>query len=118
MTLLIAEDSLKMRKLLKETVGDYFTEIFECENGIEAFEIYRKNKPDWTLMDIQMPIMDGITATKKITGINPFAKVIIVTNYDSISLRKGAKDAGAIRYIMKENLGEINDIFSGKNNII
>jgi two-component system response regulator (stage 0 sporulation protein F) len=111
MTILIADDNERIRKLLRNIVGGLFEEIYECGDGQQAVESYRKNKPDWTLMDIEMPVMDGITATREIKKINPDANIIIVTNYDSRVLRKGAKEAGAVSYIMKENLSELNDIF-------
>ena len=110
MTILIAEDNEKMRTMLKDIVSKYFSEIYECSDGEEACELYKQNKPDWTLMDIEMPVMDGIAATKKITQSNPDAKVIIVTSYDSKVLRENAKEAGAIQYILKENSNEILDL--------
>ena len=110
MTLLIAEDNVRIREMLKDMVKSFFTEIFECGNGQEAYKLYSLNKPDWTLMDIEMPVMDGITATRKITENYPEAKVVIVTNYDSSVLRKGAEEAGALNYILKENSGDIIEI--------
>jgi two-component system chemotaxis response regulator CheY len=110
MTLLIAEDNERMRTMLKGIVSKYFTEIYECENGKEACELYKQNKPDWTLMDIEMPVMDGISATRKITESNPEAKVIIVTGYDNDAFRRNAEEAGAIQYILKENSNDILDL--------
>lgn len=112
MTLLIAEDSEKIRKILRNIVGMLFEEIYECSNGQEACDLYAEKNPDYVLMDIQMPVMDGITATKKIMEIDPDAKIIIVTNYDSNVLRKVAKEAGAMSYIMKENLSELNQLLN------
>ena len=112
MTLLIADDSERIREMLKGIVSGIFTKIFECGNGKEAIELYNRNNPDWTLMDIEMPLMDGISATRKITEANPGAKVIIVTNHDSTVLRKNAEEAGAIKYILKENSGEIIEILN------
>ena len=109
MTLLIAEDSERIRTMLKSIVGSFFTDIFECGDGQKAFELYKQNKPDWTLMDIEMPVMDGISATRKITSANPDAKIIIVTNYDKDAFRRNAKEAGAVKYILKENSNEILD---------
>ena len=116
MTLLIADDNDGIRNMLKNMAGKYFTEVFECKNGLCALEMYAEKKPDWVLMDILMPEMDGLVATKMITDMNPEAKIIIVTNYDSKGLRKSAKDAGAYKYILKENSTEIIDLFSKQIN--
>jgi CheY-like chemotaxis protein len=110
-TLQIVEDNTKMRQLIKSLYSAYFNKIYECEDGSEALEIYRQNKPNWVLMDIVMKEMDGITATKQIMDIYPDAKIIIVTDYDDEELRQNAKSAGAYNYILKENLSELEKIF-------
>jgi len=115
MKLLIAEDSEKIRTMLKDIVSIYFSEIYECDNGEDALELYSRKKPDWIFMDIKMPKMDGISATKKIIEENPDAKVIIVTNYDNETLRRNAKEAGAINYILKENSNQIVDLLKQFN---
>lgn len=110
MTLLIAEDNLRVRTMLKDIAGAYFTEIYECGDGKKACELYEEHKPDWTFMDIEMPVMDGISATRKITESNQDAKIIIVTGFDSNALRRNAKEAGAVNYILKEDSNDIKDI--------
>ena len=110
MTLLIADDNENIRKLMIDVVGILFTEIYECGDGKQAVELYKKHKPECTLMDIEMPVMDGITATREIKKIDPEANIIIITNYDSSVLRKGAKEAGARSYVMKENLSELSNL--------
>jgi len=116
MTLLIADDSDRIRNMLKNMTGNFFTEIFECTNGEKAYELYVEKNPDWILMDILMPVMDGIEATRKIIDANPRAKIIIVTNFDSEGLRKCAKDAGAYKYVLKENSTEIIELFRNQIN--
>lgn len=110
-TLQIVEDNTQMRQLIKKLYAKYFSSVFECEDGSEALEIYKQYKPNWVLMDIVMKKTDGITATKQIIDFFPDAKIIIVTDYDDDELREDAKSAGAFRYILKENLTELEKIF-------
>ena len=59
--------------------------------------------------------MDGITATQHIIQHFPSAKIIIVTDYGNESLRNAATKAGAVGYILKENLQELNTLFLNHN---
>ncbi|MBN1634412.1 MAG: response regulator transcription factor [Ignavibacteria bacterium] len=107
MDLLIVEDSTKMRNAIRKMFKPYFENIYECDNGISAVTEYELKKPDWVFMDIKMEKMDGITATREITGQFPYARVIIVTGYDDDDFRKEAESNGAVGYVLKENLNEI-----------
>lgn len=110
MKLLIVEDSIRMRELLKELFGSMFTEIIECEDGSKALGAYKKNKPDWVFMDIKMKEMNGISATREITENFPEAKILIVTDFDDKEFRKEAINSGATEYVLKENLEKIFNI--------
>jgi len=107
MNLLIVEDNLKMRRMIKSIVGGLADRIDECEDGDEALALYSKNHPDWVLMDIHLKETNGIEATREITSIFKDAKIIIVTNYNDAHFRESAREAGAIDYILKENLLDI-----------
>ena len=87
MKLLIVEDSLSVRQILKTLVAPLAMEINECGDGVDAVSIYQTYRPDIVLMDVDLNEMDGITATRKIIACDPHAKVIIVTNYDENDLR-------------------------------
>ena len=102
--LLIVEDSAPVRRLIKSVVADLAEEIYECANGVEALSEYSRYQPDFVLMDIRMSLMDGIAATRQIRKADPGARIIIVTDYDQIDLREAAKRAGAIGYVVKDNL--------------
>jgi len=102
--LLIVEDSAPVRRLIKSVVADLAEEIYECANGTEALTEYSRYQPDFVLMDIRMSLMDGIAATRQIRKADPGARIIIVTDYDQIDLREAAKRAGAIGYVVKDNL--------------
>ena len=79
---LIVEDNTNLLMIFKMILSDEF-ETFEAENGLEAIEQYKKHAPDLVLMDILMPEMDGIEATKEIMKINPEAKIVAVTAYST-----------------------------------
>jgi CheY-like chemotaxis protein len=104
---MIVEDNAAMRRLIKSLVQDLADLVIECGDGAEAFAAFAMHQPDWVLMDIKMPEVDGIAATRHITATYPHAKVLIVTDYDDAKLREAARQAGAVQYIVKENLLEL-----------
>jgi DNA-binding NarL/FixJ family response regulator len=63
--------------------------------------------PDWVLLDIEMPHLDGLEATRQIAAMSPRARILIVTNYDDADLRAEANRAGAAGYVHKANLEEL-----------
>lgn len=87
-------------------------EICECVDSTSAIESYGSFRPDWVLMDIEMDGMDGIAAAKEISKNDSKAKIIIVTNYDEPQFRIAARSAGAVAFVNKENLHELNGIIN------
>jgi two-component system response regulator DegU len=114
MTLLIVDDSSKMRSMLKELFAANFEHIYECEDGNQALQTYTEHKPDWVFMDIKMKKMNGIQATREIIRVFPAAKVLMLTDYDDEDFVKAAKKNGASYYVLKENLNEIFMIINKK----
>jgi two-component system response regulator DegU len=107
MNVLVVEDNRAMRRLIREIVSGLADEIHECSDGSEALATYNSHRPDFVLMDIQMGLLDGITATRQIKAADPAARIIIVTDYDQPDLREAARQAGACAYVVKENLLEL-----------
>jgi DNA-binding NarL/FixJ family response regulator len=107
MKLLIVEDNPGVRKVIRNLVARVASEICECADGAEVLALFRREQPDFVLMDIQMKGVDGITATRQLKAVDPTARVIIVTDYDQPDLREAAYQAGAFRYVSKENLLEL-----------
>lgn len=107
MKIMIVDDNPTVRRMLKSIVGSLAEDVYECADGIEAIAAYTLHHPSFVLMDIAMGQMDGIAATRQIIRADPRAKVIIVTNYDETDLREAAQQAGAIGYVLKENLFEV-----------
>jgi CheY-like chemotaxis protein len=112
MKLLIVEDNESMRRTIKSVIGESGNEIYECWDVGKAVTLYFELRPDWVLMDIKLERMDGIEATSKIKALYPEAKIVIVTNYDDQKLREAAFRAGAVRYLLKRDLLEINQILN------
>ena len=76
--------------------------VAEAGNGEEALEKYREVRPDIVLMDLSMPLMDGLTATRAIIEEFPDAKVIVLTTYGGDEDIHRALDAGAMGYLVKD----------------
>ena len=110
MKLLIVDDNAKMRRLIKSVVFDLADQLLECEDGADALQAYTNFHPDWVLMDIKMPNIDGLTATHAIMSSFPNANVCIVTDYADKKTREAAKIAGAKEYLTKENLYHLREI--------
>jgi CheY-like chemotaxis protein len=104
MRLLIVEDNVEVRALIKRALAGLDAEFVECGDGAEAVAAYAVERVDCVLMDIETPVMDGITATRQIIAADPSARIIILTNHDQPILRDAARAAGACGYLLKENL--------------
>ena len=93
--------------------------VGEAGNGREAVEIFRKHHPDVTLMDLRMPEVDGIEATRLIRSEFPEARIIALTSYDGDQDIYRALEAGVRGYMLKEMvhtevLHAIRIVHSGK----
>lgn len=79
--------------------------IAEAENGLEAIDFMSKNANDIDviLMDISMPVLDGINATRAIKKLNKNAKILILTMHLEESYYNDVIDAGALGYVLKES---------------
>jgi CheY-like chemotaxis protein len=110
MKLLIVEDNSQMRRMIGAVVADLAEAVTECADGEEAVAAYAArqfNRDDRVLMDLQMPGIGGLEATRRIRAAFPDASVIIVTQYDDPHWRVAATQAGACGYVLKENLLEL-----------
>ncbi|MEI9978558.1 MAG: response regulator transcription factor [Edaphobacter sp.] len=110
MTILIVDDNDGIRRLLRRLMGGTATDIWDCNDGIDALAAYADHRPDVVLMDIQMPRMDGLAATRQIRQLNSGARVVIVTDYDDEQLRLSAMQAGACAYALKEDLTDLTEL--------
>ncbi len=100
--ILITDDAMFMRATLKNILTSNGYEVVdEAANGQEAVDKYATHQPDLVLMDITMPVMDGITATRTIKSNDPEAKVVMCTATGQKNMVVEAIQAGAKDFIVK-----------------
>ena len=100
-TVVVAEDEALIRLDIVEILKDQgFDVVAETDNGKTAVELAQKHRPDLVLMDVKMPIMDGITAAEEITK-EQIAPVVLLTAFSEKELVDRAVDAGAMAYVVK-----------------
>ncbi len=109
MKILIVDDNAQVRRIIRYAVRALATKIIECSDGDEVLALYAQHLPDIVLMDIHMPRVDGLTATRHLKAQAPEANVIIVTDIDDEGIRSLVTEAGAIGYVLKENLVQLDD---------
>ena len=107
-TILIVDDQNLIRQGLKallELESDMKI-VGEAENGQIAINLVRELQPNVILMDIRMPIMDGVAATKEISHHFPHSKILILTTFDDDEYVKAAIQNGAMGYLLKDTPSE------------
>ena len=93
--------------------------VAEASNGAEAVVEFAKHHPDVVLLDLRMPVMEGVEAVRKIRELDPTAKVIVLTTYDTDEDITRALKAGAKAYVLKDITADeliacIHDVIAGK----
>src|SRR5438067_13649549 len=92
--------------------------IAEAGNGVEAIEAFERHHPDVTLLDLRMPVMEGVEAIRRICELDPRARVIFLTTYDTDEEIARALKAGAKAYVLKDISADdlvacIRDVLAG-----
>lgn len=102
-TALLVDDEPHVRLFIKTALNAMGCKVVaEAANGAEAIELYRKHRPDVTLLDINMPVMDGRQALTAIRTEFPDAFVIMLTSLSSAEAVDACLDAGAANYLRKD----------------
>ncbi|MEV6145379.1 response regulator transcription factor [Streptomyces sp. NPDC051992] len=112
-TVLIADDQPMQRfgfRMLLESQDD-MTIVGEAGNGLEALGLVQQHRPDVALMDIRMPLLDGIEATRRIVRTGARTRVLIVTTFDLDRYAYDGLRAGASGFLIKDALPE--ELLSG-----
>lgn len=100
---IIADDELHIRTLIKAVMTSMKTEVVgEAKNGQEAVDLYRREKPDLALFDINMPIKNGEEALKEVISEFPEAFVIMLTSVADMETVNRCLDLGAANYLLKD----------------
>src|SRR5262245_59843792 len=113
MRILIVDDSPVIRKMVRYFLSDIAQQVEECADGANALAAYEEHLPDWVLMDLSMPHVDGLTAMRGLLAAHPEARVAILTQYDSLALREAATQAGAREYLLKDDLTPLRSLLVG-----
>ena len=101
--ILVVEDQEDNRQILRDLLGNAGYEMFEAENGADALTAVAAKRPDLILMDIQLPIMDGYEATRRLKA-DPATKsipIIVVTSYALSGDESKARSSGCDAYVTK-----------------
>lgn len=100
--ILVVDDAGFMRKMVQTHLSKAgYSNFIEGEDGQQALELYRSEKPDLVIMDITMPNMNGIEALAAIMQVNPMAKVVMCSAMGQESMVMEAITLGALDFIVK-----------------
>src|SRR5438046_10061305 len=101
MPLLIVDDNARVRATIRSLLAGRAYEVCEAADGVEAVETFARLRPAWVLMDVSMPRLDGLEATRRIRAIDPRAHVVMVTDHGDEATRRAAMEAGARSFVSK-----------------
>ena len=103
-TVLLVDDHHVIRSGLQSLLdaAEGISVVGSAADGAEATEEYQRVRPDVVLMDLSMPGVDGINATTAITGIDPSARIVVLTSFGDRQRVTQALDAGACGYLLKD----------------
>lgn len=110
-SVLVVDDNPAMRRLIRAVISDLVGEIRECGDGAAAVLACAKHRPNWVLLDIRMPGMDGIAAARAIRECSPETQIAVVTSYPDAEFREAARAAGAAHYLLKDDLMRLRQLF-------
>jgi DNA-binding NarL/FixJ family response regulator len=101
--IMLVDDQSLFREALRTLLSlqDGFEIVAEAENGERAVALAKVHRPDVILMDLRMPVLGGVEATRKILAANPAARVVVLTTFEEDEEIFDAMRAGALGYLLK-----------------
>jgi CheY-like chemotaxis protein len=111
---MIVDDNAEMRTLIRSLLIGVAQEFVECAGGEEAVARFATERPDWTVMDVVMPGMNGLAATRRIKAQFPEARILVITQHHNLKLRGSAREAGATSFLDKDQLIGLESILTGR----
>jgi DNA-binding response OmpR family regulator len=118
--ILIAEDFEENRTALTLILKYAGFDVIEAEDGRKAVEAVRQEEPDLVLMDVTLPVIDGLQATREIRRDEKFERlpIIILSAHDSEEIRREAAEAGGSEYLSKPfEIAELKKLIEGCLNL-
>ena len=105
----VVDDTSDLRYLLKILLemNDQFRVVGEASDGVQAIDAVAEHTPDLVLLDVAMPVLDGLQALPRIREVSPLSCVVMLSGYPSVTAEKSAREAGAFAYLEKERLTEL-----------
>src|SRR5215467_8614324 len=120
-TVLVVDDHALLRTGVANIINQEadLRVVAEASNGVEAVQAFERYHPDVTLLDLRMPVMEGVEAVRQIRERDPRARVIVLTTYDTDDEIAQALKAGAKAYVLKDIaaddlIGCIRNVLAGK----
>ncbi len=105
---LIVDDHAAFRQIIRPFLPE--GTVDECDSGRAALARCAADLPDWVLMDIEMPGMDGLTATRTLKEHFPQVRVIVVTHHGDEDVRTEAMRSGASGFLVKDRLEDLRPL--------
>ena len=103
-TVLVAEDSEDTRIMLKRAFELKGYQVFEAEDGLQALDMARRCKPSLIIIDLNMPVLDGLEAVKNFRQLEDEGEqvpIVAITAYDVYGMEEAALETGCNRYLSK-----------------
>jgi len=121
-TVLLAEDHTIVREGFRQMLEleDDFTVVGEAQDGRQAITLAKKLLPDVVLMDIAMPLLNGLEATRQLLKLLPASKVLMLSAHSDDAYVKSASEAGAVGFLLKQTSAHdvchaIREVMAGKS---
>jgi two-component system, NarL family, response regulator NreC len=107
-SIILADDHELVRKSIAALLSDEpdFEVVAECSNGREMLELVARHKPQVAIIDVAMPELNGIEATKRLRELSPRTRVIVLSNYADETYVREMLKAGAVGYIVKSGAAQ------------